>query len=85
MDKIAAGILYRTAYGLPLDESILAARDYMELTAERVREAFARWLRVEDLVQVTSGRNQNRIDGLCWSEEKVISRKELIFLDMKKE
>ena len=42
---------------LPLDESLLAAKRYREMTASEVRAAFTRWLRPDDLVQITIGPN----------------------------
>jgi zinc protease len=55
IDDIAAGLIYRATHGLPLDEPIRAANRYLKLTAEQVKEAFAKWLRPDDLVQVTEG------------------------------
>ncbi len=55
MDSIAGGWLTRSLLGLPLDEPIQAARRYLQLTAPDVRAAYAKWLRVNDLVQVTRG------------------------------
>jgi zinc protease len=54
-DTIAAGMLRRATLGLPLDEPVLAARRYVKLTPEEVRAAFAKWIRPDDLVQVTEG------------------------------
>jgi len=54
-ETIAAGMLTRTALGLPLDEPVEAARHYVKLTPEEVRAAFAKWIRPDDLVQVTEG------------------------------
>jgi zinc protease len=48
-------MLSRATLGLPLDEPIQAARRYVALTPEDVRAAFAKWLRPDDLVQVTQG------------------------------
>jgi zinc protease len=45
----------RATLGLPLDEPVQAARRYMALTPEDVRAAFAKWIRPDDLVQVTEG------------------------------
>jgi zinc protease len=53
--SIARGLIYRSKMDLPLDEPILAAKRYVELTAEQVKEAFVRWLRPDDLAQVTQG------------------------------
>ena len=55
VDTIGWGLIGRTELGLPLDEPVLAARRYVELGPEQVREAFARWIRVDDLVQVVEG------------------------------
>jgi zinc protease len=57
VETIAGGMLSRATTGLPLDEPIQAARHYMTLTPEDVRAAFAKWIRPEDLVQVTQGPN----------------------------
>ena len=54
-ETIAAGMLTRTALGLPLDEPVEAARHCVKLTPEEVRAAFAKWIRPGDLVQVTEG------------------------------
>ncbi len=45
----------RAAIGLPLDEPTVAARHYVDLTADKVKAAFAKWVRPGDLVQVTRG------------------------------
>jgi zinc protease len=57
MDSIAEGMIYRTILGLPLDEPTVAAHRYVKLTAEQVRAAYVRWVRPDDLVQVTQGPN----------------------------
>ncbi len=54
-DAVAGGLLHRAEIGLPLDEPILAAKRYFELSAEEVKAAFARQLRTGDLVQVVRG------------------------------
>jgi zinc protease len=41
--------------GLPLDEPIVAAKKYYELDAGQIKAAFARHLRLDDLVQVVRG------------------------------
>lgn len=56
-DSIAEGLLSRFMEDLPLDEPLRAAGHYLEATAEQVREAFARWIRPEDFVQVIVGPN----------------------------
>jgi zinc protease len=55
MNRIARGLTTRSAVGLPLDEPTRAAASYLALTSEEVKAAFARWVRPEDLVQVTEG------------------------------
>ena len=57
MDRIARGLTSRAAAGLPLDEPTRAAARYLALTPEDVRAAFAKWIRPQDLVQVTEGPN----------------------------
>jgi len=55
VDSIAGGWIHRSTIGLPLDEPVIAAHHYVELTAEQVKAAFAKWIRPDDLVQVTEG------------------------------
>ena len=55
--SIADGFLSRTELDLPLDEPVRAARHYMNLDARKVKAAFAKWLRPDDMVQVTEGPN----------------------------
>jgi zinc protease len=55
VDAIASGYLHRARLGLPLDEPTRAAHRYAALTAKQVQQAFAKWLRVGDLVQVSEG------------------------------
>jgi zinc protease len=55
VDYIARGWLARSGLDLPLDEPVRAGRVYLKLTAGDVQSAFARWIRPEDLVQVTQG------------------------------
>jgi len=57
VDSIAGGWIHRSTIGLPLDEPIIAAHHYVELTPEQVKAAFAKWIRPDDLVQVTQGPN----------------------------
>ena len=57
VDSIALGFIHRTELDLPLDEPTYAAERYVQLTAEQVKEAFMRWLRPGDLIQVTEGPN----------------------------
>jgi zinc protease len=55
VDQIASGWLSRSELGLPLDEPVLAGKIYAKLGAPEVQKAFAKWLRPDDLVQVTQG------------------------------
>ncbi len=55
VDKIAAGLLSGATNGLPLNESLMAANIYANLTPQQVQAAFARWIRPHDFVQVTEG------------------------------
>jgi zinc protease len=55
--KIAGGLMSRAVIGLPLDEPTVAARHYVDLTADNVKAAFAKWVRPGDLFQVTQGPN----------------------------
>ena len=55
VDRIAIGWLSRSMLELPLDEPLRAARRYVTLNASDVRDAFAKWLRANDLVEVTQG------------------------------
>jgi zinc protease len=55
VDRIAQGWLYRATHNLPLDEPMIAARRYYQMTAPEVRAAFAKWLRPDGVVQVTLG------------------------------
>jgi zinc protease len=55
VDAIAQGWLNYSALGLPLDERVRAGKIYLKLGAGDVKKAFAKWLRPEDLVQVTQG------------------------------
>jgi zinc protease len=55
VDAIAGGFLARSLIGLPIDEPTQAALRYMALKPEDVRAAFAKWIRPDDLVQITEG------------------------------
>ncbi len=55
VDEVAGGLLSRSLEDLPLDEPVRAANIYLQTTAEQVREAFAKWIRPADFVQVTTG------------------------------
>jgi zinc protease len=55
VDWIANGWLTYSALGLPLEERVHAGRTYVKLDAKDVQSAFVKWLRPDDLVQVTQG------------------------------
>jgi zinc protease len=55
VDGIANGWLTRSTLDLPLDEPVRAGKIYVQLDARAVRNAFAKWLRTDGLVQVTQG------------------------------
>ncbi len=55
IENIADGFLSRDELEIPLDEPTRAARQYLTLTAEAVRSAFAKWIRPDDLVQIIEG------------------------------
>jgi zinc protease len=52
---IAEKLLHYSLEGLPLDESVRAAKHYLETTSPQVKEAFSKWIRPRDFVQVTLG------------------------------
>jgi zinc protease len=54
-ESVAQGLLRRAVIGLPLDEPIVAAKKYYELSADQVKAAFARQVRLDDFVQVVRG------------------------------
>jgi zinc protease len=54
-EGVAQGLLRRAVVGLPLDEPIVAAKKYFELTADQIKAAFARQVRLDDFVQVVRG------------------------------
>jgi zinc protease len=55
VNRIAEAWLNRSDIGLPLDEPAIASQHYLDLTAEQVKAAFAKWLRPDDLVEVILG------------------------------
>jgi zinc protease len=55
VDDIAHKFISQIELDLPLDEPIVAAGHYLELKAEDVQAAFRKWIRPDDLVQVTQG------------------------------
>lgn len=54
-DAVAHGLLDRAEIGLALDEPVLASRKYYAITAPEIEAAFAKHLRIGDLVQVVRG------------------------------
>ncbi len=52
---IAGKLLHYSLEDLPLDESARAAKHYLETTSPQVKEAFTKWIRPGDFVQVTLG------------------------------
>jgi zinc protease len=54
-EAVARGLLARAELDLPLDEPIVAARKYRDMTAAQVKAAFAKLIRSGDLVQVVRG------------------------------
>jgi zinc protease len=54
-DGVAGGLLARTQLGLPLDESLRAAKQYFSMTADQVRAAFAKWIRPDGFVEIIRG------------------------------
>jgi zinc protease len=55
VQSIADGLISRTRDKLPLNEPAEAAQMYLKLTPRQVQAAFAKWIRPQDLVQVTDG------------------------------
>jgi zinc protease len=55
VQSIADGLISRTRDKLPLNEPAEAAQVYLKLTPRQVQAAFAKWIRPQDLVQVTDG------------------------------
>ena len=55
VDNIAQKFISNIDLNLPLDEPTIAAKHYMELNADDVLSAFKKWIRPNDLVQVTQG------------------------------
>jgi zinc protease len=55
VDRIAWNLVGYSTEGLPLDEPARAGRRYLSVTAEEIRDAFARWIRPADFVEVVEG------------------------------
>jgi zinc protease len=54
-EGIAEGLLERSVEKLPLDEPLIAARQYQKITAKNIRDAFVRWIRPEGFAEVVQG------------------------------
>jgi zinc protease len=54
-EAVAGGMLARAQIGLPLDEPVRAAKKYVALDAAAVKDAFARHIKTDNLVQVVRG------------------------------
>jgi zinc protease len=54
-DGIAGMMIHYSLEDLPLNESLRAAKHYLDTTSPQVMEAFSKWVRPADLVQVTLG------------------------------
>ena len=52
---IASGLLDRSVRDLPLDEPIHAAKRYVSFSADNIKAAYAKWLKVEDFAEVILG------------------------------
>ncbi len=57
VDAIGEGLLSRSLEDLPLDEPVRSAEQYVKITAEQIRDAFAKWIRIDDFAQVVVGPN----------------------------
>ncbi|HVP77328.1 MAG TPA: hypothetical protein VMV04_05495, partial [Thermodesulfobacteriota bacterium] len=55
IDQIAEKLIYLSTHFLPLDEPILAARRYVDLSADQVKAVYEKYIRPGDLVQVIKG------------------------------
>jgi zinc protease len=55
VDYIAQVWLKYSALDMPLDEPVHAGKIYAQLTTNDVQNAFAKWIRPNDLAQVTQG------------------------------
>ncbi len=54
-DDITQGLISLWDLNLPLNQPTFEARQYMQLGADDVRNAFAKWIRPRDMVRVTQG------------------------------
>ncbi len=51
-EGIAEGLVERSVEKLPLDEPLMAARQYQKITAKNIRDAFVRWIRPAGFAEV---------------------------------
>jgi zinc protease len=54
-DAVANGFVARALMGLPLDESLRAAKKYYAISADEIRAAFNKWIHPSAFVQVVRG------------------------------
>jgi zinc protease len=54
-EAVARGYLARAEMGLPLDEPIIASKRFYALSAADIKTAFAKLIRIADLVQIVRG------------------------------
>ncbi|HEY3858360.1 MAG TPA: pitrilysin family protein [Gammaproteobacteria bacterium] len=55
VDEVAGNLLRYSTVGLPLDEDMIAAQHYVDMTPEAVQAAFKQWLKPEDMAEVVKG------------------------------
>ena len=55
VDTIDGELLRRAREDLPLDEPVRVAGKYLEISVQEAQDAFARWIRPQDFVQITGG------------------------------
>ena len=57
LSSIAGGLLSRSLNDLPLNEPVIAAKKYLSLNADDVLNAYKKWVRPADFVQISQGPN----------------------------
>jgi zinc protease len=57
IEDVAEELLSLSVEGLPLNEPVHAAENYLAITPEQLRDAFAKWIRPDDFVQIIVGPN----------------------------
>lgn len=55
LNSIANGLLSRSLHHLPLNEPSIAAQHFLRLSALQIQQAFLKWVKPDDFVQVTQG------------------------------